>query len=105
MALSSLPRPDRTLIRAIACSCGRHTLWRGHCGEVMYGPVLGERGHPATQSLGPVREKAGAESVTVSVLSTVFAVTFTDPKRLRCDFLRPGGLAMGRRPEKTCPLD
>jgi hypothetical protein len=28
MALSSLLRADRTLIRAIACSCGRHTLRR-----------------------------------------------------------------------------
>jgi hypothetical protein len=35
-------RPDRTLLRTVSCSCGRHTTWRCHCGEVIYRPVLSE---------------------------------------------------------------
>ena len=35
-------RPDRTLLRAVSCSCGRHTTWRCLCGEVIYRPVLSE---------------------------------------------------------------
>jgi phosphate transport system protein len=31
-------RVDRT----IACSCGRRTIWRCHCGAVTYGPPLGD---------------------------------------------------------------
>ena len=35
-------RPDRTLLRTVSCSCGRHTTWRCHWGEVIYRPVLSE---------------------------------------------------------------
>jgi hypothetical protein len=35
-----LLRPDRTLIRAIACSCGWHTTWRCYCGQMTYGSAL-----------------------------------------------------------------
>jgi hypothetical protein len=59
MALSSLLRPDRTLIRAIAYSCGRHTLWRCHCGRSHVWACARREVPPETQSLGPVREKAG----------------------------------------------
>ena len=37
-----LLRPDRMLVRTVACSCGRHITWRCHCGEVTYGPVLAD---------------------------------------------------------------
>lgn len=33
-------RSDRTLVRAIACSCGRHSTWRCYCGLVTYAPAL-----------------------------------------------------------------
>ena len=35
-------RPERTLVRIVACACGMHTSWRCHCGEVTYGPALAE---------------------------------------------------------------
>ena len=36
-------RPGRTLLRTVSCSCGRHTTWRCHCGEVIYRPTMGRR--------------------------------------------------------------
>ena len=35
-------RPGHTLVGSIACSCGRHLMWRCECGAITYGPALGE---------------------------------------------------------------
>jgi len=48
-------RPDRTLVRAIACSCGSHTAWRCHCGAVIHGPPLDEACRLRPENAGLMR--------------------------------------------------
>src|SRR5258705_1018450 len=56
-------RPDRTLLRTVSCSCGQHTTWRCHCGEVIYRPALAEHcrllnGRAGTMTSWPTRRRS-----------------------------------------------